>query len=271
MSGLLAWSGVTSAGTRWYWDDHFTTRERQGLTQWIEHAQKGLIRLFGELPLNFRVHFSRMPHRGEPVPWAETNKGSGARAYFHVDTSYPWEDFHEDWTAPHELTHLLFPYLGEDSRWFAEGIASYLQYQVMYANGTLTWQQTVARIGSRFRRAAGMHRYDGLSIVALSQRPRGKDAFVRYYWGGAAYFINADKRLHEEKDMRLIDVIREYVNCCYRPWGVDARRMMHQFNELSDSRIFTEVYEETVARKAFPDTSEALQWLKDNPPQMADS
>ena len=43
-----------------------------------------------------------------------------------------------DWTAPHEMSHLAIPYIGEKEVWFAEGFASFMQYQVMMEMGVMT-------------------------------------------------------------------------------------------------------------------------------------
>ncbi len=259
---LLAYASLLPAKTQWHWDDRFSEQEKSGLTAWIEQSMGGLGALFGEVPQTWHVHFLRHP-ASEPVPWAETNKGRGPRVYFHVDTRHPWSAFRQDWTAPHELSHLLFPYLGEDSRWFAEGIASYLQYQVMYANGVLSWKQAIARYADRFRSARSDTNSGDLSIVEQGERGGG---YVRLYWGGAAYFLHADRALFLGKGKRLNDIIRLYMACCYEPFGVDARGMIREFDRLSESRIFSDAYAQTVAAPGFPDTDEALEWLQQHPP-----
>lgn len=261
---LLGCAAATTAAPRWHWEDRFSEQEQAGLRGWIEQVYQGLTTLVGTPSEPFHVHFHRRRSR-EPVPWGETDKGSGRRVYFHVDTRHSWREFREDWTAPHELTHLLFPYLGEDSRWFAEGIASYLQYPVMYASGVLTWEQAIARYEDRFRSARAESRFGDLSIVEHSRRVSG--GYVRLYWGGAAYFLQADRQLYLAKGRRLTDIIREYAECCYQPWGIDAQGMIAQFDRLSGTTVFSETYAQTVARPGFPDTAAALEWLRRHPPR----
>lgn len=252
---------------RWHFEDRFSRAEQQRLKAWVSEAEAGLEALLGPLPWDYRVYFHRSERGGEPVPWANTWKSRGRAVYFHVDMDYDQDDFLADWTAPHELTHLIFPYLGEDSRWFAEGIASYLQYPIMHANGVLTWPQAVQRYENRFRRAAGQLGGLNQSIVDLSRNPRG--AYVRLYWGGAAYFLEADRRLQKQRGRRLTDVIRQYMDCCYSAWGEDADSMIRHFDRITDSRIFSETYADTVARSGFPDTRAGLDWLREHPPVLA--
>lgn len=261
-------TGPVQAATEWHWEDHFSTREQQALKSWIDEVSRAISVLYGPLPYKQHVHFHRGSSWREPVPWARTDKSRDRAVHFYVDTRHSRDQFDRDWTASHELSHLMFPYVGEHGRWFAEGIASYLQYQIMYANDELNWREAVGRFANRFDAARRQGRGDSISIVALSRNPRG--AFVHLYWGGAAYFLHADRRLQIEKGIRLQDVIKEYINCCYRRRGVNALDMIKTFDAISDSAIFTESYAETVARPGFPATEANLDWLRNNPPSLSE-
>ena len=253
----------------WRWESNFTRSETAGLKSWIMHAEKGLTGLFGALPYEYRVYFHRKNDANDPVPWAETWKQHGRDVHFHVDTSHSWETFRNDWTAPHELSHLMFPYLGDSGRWFAEGIASYLQYQIMYANNTIDWSEGIARYKDRFQHARSQGHED-ISIVELSRILGKHGAYVRLYWGGAAYFMQVDKRLYEEKGIRLTDVLGKYIHCCYQGRWVKVSSMIETFDQISESKIFSKTYFTTVARTDFPETTEALAWLSQHPPILLD-
>lgn len=263
---ILPFSAV--ANTQWHWEANFSNAEKTRLKQWINTNDAGLDAIVGPLPYRFRVHFFR--HNGsEPVPWAETNKRRGRAVHFYVNTGYDQAAFLADWTAAHELSHLMFPYLGEDSRWFAEGIASYLQYQIMYASGQLSWAQATGRMQTRFRRARSSFRGAGLSLLEHSRRLDRVRGHPRLYWGGAAYFMQAEQRLWQEKGLRLTDVIQQYMACCYQAWNQTALDMLAHFDRISQSKIFTEQYLSTVTKGSFPDTAEALAWLKQHPPALS--
>lgn len=260
--------GAATAGslTRWHWEQDFSEEERTGLSAWIMHSTAAMDALFGPLSARFDVHFYRLEGRGEPVPWGETNKGGGRHVHFYVDPSYAWADFRADWTAPHELTHLLFPYLGEDSRWFAEGVASYLQYPLLFADGQMTWTQVIASYRARFASA----RASATGSQSVVERSRGdlQGRYLPIYWGGAAFFLAADRALFEQRGLRLTDIVARYSACCYRPWGVEAADLIAQFDRLSDSRVFSQAYAATVAAPGFPATDEALSWLSRHPPTL---
>ena len=266
---ILFLSSVNSyADPRWVWEDKFSRLEKQQLTDWITHTEQGIIKLFGSLPYSYRVHFHRMAQGREPVPWAHTDKHNGRAVHFHVNTAYSWDAFNKDWTAPHELSHLMFPYLGRENMWFSEGIASYLQYQIMFANNIVTWKKATNKLQERFGAAAKNKHYDDMSIVQLTKIVFETGAFVRLYWGGAAYFLNVDKKLHNQKQLRLNDVIKKYLECCVFQRHHSAQAMMEKFNALSDSTIFTDTYSETVMQDGFPPTKNALNWLRSHPPAL---
>lgn len=264
---LLMVAAQAQATTRWHWQDNFSQTEQQQLIKWIKQADQGVRRLFGTLPYVYQVYFYRQKG-SEPVPWAHTKKGFNKSVHFYVNTDYPHQQFIKDWTASHELAHLLFPYIGSPSAWFAEGVASYLQYQIMYANQLISWEQGVKKLAERYQRARSYKKYDHISIVDLSRTFKQNRAYVRLYWGGAAYFNHVDKRLYEEKNMRLNDVIRTYLDCCSSQRIHGADNMARLFNQLSKSQIFTEGLSQTVNKNGFPETENLTDWLKAHPPSL---
>jgi hypothetical protein len=263
---LLCFTSKADANPHWNWEDRFSSEERQNLTNWIRHAHSGLESLFGHLPYSYDVHFHRTGGN-KPVPWAHTSKRRNRRSVsFYVDTRFSNNEFERDWVAYHEPSHLMFPSLGNEGKWFAEGIASYLQYQAMYAAGARTWEQAIARFENRFGAAQNYPRLDDFAVVDLADAGRQSGWNIRLYWGGAAYFLQVDHRLHAEHGIRLNDVIRAYLDCCFGKRGRGAEGMIEAFDRISESRIFSEVYAGTVKQKGFPDTKKALGWLEANPP-----
>lgn len=65
--------------------------------------------LIAPLPFDIDIHFYRVIDRGEPVPWANTRRGRRQGINFHVGPAFRRRAFYADWTAPHELSHLLIP------------------------------------------------------------------------------------------------------------------------------------------------------------------
>lgn len=260
-------SSTANAAISWQQEDQFSKTEIKALKRWINNANQGLEKLFGPLNFDYRVHFYRRSSH-EPVPWAHTWKSGTYSAHFYVDTRHGWDAFHQDWTATHELTHLLFPYIGDSGRWFAEGFATYMQYQAMYANGQLSWTSATRRMRYNFDYHSRNPRAGNLSVVEQNRRLAHIGGHSRLYWGGAAYFLQVDQRLAKEKNLRLTDIVRRYRQCCFQRWGVDVQDMMRSFDKLSGSKIFTETYRQSVKKPGFPHTRKAMQWLQKHPPAL---
>ena len=256
------------ANPQWRWEDRFSSGDKAKLQGWILHAEQGLTRLFGSLPYTYRVHYYRRIRGSGPTPWAHTDKRYGRSVHFYVNTAYSLGDFNGDWTASHELSHLMFPYVGSNDRWFSEGLASFLQYQIMYANNTLSWNEAIDNLEERFQAASNESGHRNASIVELSNMSARSVSAVRLYWGGAAYFMMADKVLSDERNLRFTEVIAKYLQCCVYQKSRSAWEMMELFNRISGSDIFTRVYEQTVMRSGFPYTANGLAWLRANPPQI---
>ena len=265
---LLLINSSARAQPVWVWQDEFSSSEKNHLIAWVQDAMTGMENLFGKLPYNIEIHFYRKTAGSGPVPWANTNKRSVPSAHFHVNMRYAPDVFKKDWTAPHELSHLLFPYLGRDGMWFAEGIASYLQYQIMYASGVNTWQQLIYKLSERFKAARGYKQFDDLTLLQLNNIVFQTGGFVRLYWAGAAYFLHVDKILYEQKGMRLNDVIVNYLSCCANSRINSADGMLRLFDKISNSDIFSNAYQTLVLSAGFPAVRLNLDWYRQHPPEL---
>ena len=104
--------------------------------------------------LRYTRAFSACQQRAGTGALGQYGQKSGQGVRFVVNPTFPLEQFLQDWTAPHELSHLLIPYLGRRHAWFAEGFASYMQYQVMYHMGVMDWPQVVDRYRRQMTKAA---------------------------------------------------------------------------------------------------------------------
>lgn len=236
---------------RYVWEDPFTAPEQARLRAWIEETTDALERLVGPFPMPIRVHFHRRDGAREPVPWANTERSRTQGVHFHVDPHYTLEDFRRDWTAPHELSHLILPYLGRRQAWFAEGFASYLQYQVMAEMGVLSEADALARYQRNFERAERGYGSSGQPFVNATPRLRAEGKYPVMYWGGAAFFLQADHAL-ANRDQRLIDVLRVYLACCRR----DRARLddlLGELDRLAGGSIFRDGLRRFRGEPGFPD------------------
>lgn len=234
------------------WEDRFSAADQARLERWIITTQSALERLVGPMPMGVQVHFHRRDGAGEPVPWANTQRGRRQAVHLHVDPSFPLDALLADWTAPHELSHLILPYVGRRNAWFAEGFASYLQYRVMQQMGALTPAEAAARYRRHVERAAARYAYPDRPFTDAAPRLRADRQYPVMYWGGAVYFEQVDASLNAQGS-GLLAVLREYVACCRRD-RQNLRDLLEQLDRLAGGDAFAACYGALARNPGFPDS-----------------
>lgn len=252
------------ATLRWHWEDPFNPAERAKLRHWVTATQEALERLTAPLPFTVHLYVHRLQGRGEPVPWANTRRGDRQGIDLYVDPSWPLEAFLQDWTAAHELSHLLLPYLGSRHSWFAEGFASYLQYLVLAELGVIRHRDAVSAYRERIEHAASAYadyEFDGLSFIEAAARLRQQRAYPVYYWGGAVYFMTIEAQLQAAAAPGLCALLARYLACCrQREEGFDV--LLASLDRLSGTSLFTDQLAELRRRRGFPAHDNVLEWVE---------
>lgn len=227
-----------AAEVRWHWQDRFTPVERQRLQSWVMQTVAGLERLVGPLPFDLHVTFHRRRDAGEPVPWANTVRSGRQGVHFHVDPGYPLRRFLEDWTAPHELSHLVLPYLGRRNAWFAEGFASFMQYRVMQAMGVIDAAEVRRRYRRHLEHARRDYPFADSPLAAAAPRLQAERKYPVMYWGGAVYFLRADAELRGRYGRDLFAVLADYLACCRRDRS-DLPGLTRELDRLTGGDVFS--------------------------------
>ncbi len=202
-----------SAEYSYRYEGSFSAAERHKLEAWVGEVRAGLESLVGPFSFDVDVYFVRVSS-DVPVVFSNTLRGRRQGIRLRVDPSYPLDDLLADWTAPHEFSHLALPYLGRDHSWFAEGFASFMQYQVMHAMGTLSTEQVAARYAERIGNAASAYRYADVPFVRATPRLRQEHNYPTVYWGGAIFFLRLNETLLEQANTDVISLVEDYVRCC---------------------------------------------------------
>jgi hypothetical protein len=140
-------------------------------------------------------------------------RNGGEAIELYIDERQPLGDFLRDWTATHEFSHLLLPYVEGRHRWVSEGFAQYYQNVLM------------ARSGAYDRQKAWQELYEGFERGRLS-RPElspneaaagsHRESKMKVYWSGAALALMADVELRERSggSETLDDVMARLQACC---------------------------------------------------------
>lgn len=206
-TGLVAWGrfepfelGGAASGVRLAILGDVSSQRQSELSGWVEHLA-GLLEPAGGLPLDeAQVLVVPVGGQGErrsgrgPVPWGQVYRAGSGGVHFFVDAEQPIEAYYADWTGAHEFSHLLHPYLGRRGRWLAEGLASYYQNVLRGRSGDLSeqqaWQRLLAGFG-RGRRDAS----NGIALRQVAWEMGNRQAYMRVYWSGAAWWLQRDVEL----------------------------------------------------------------------------
>jgi predicted metalloprotease with PDZ domain len=189
----------------------------------------------------------------EAVPWAEVQRGGGASVHFYVDEFRDINDFYQDWTAVHELSHLYLPNLQTEDLWLSEGLATYYQVILRSKAKITTSSQGWQKLLSGFNR--GKRADNGLNL-------RQTNATQHYYWGGTAYFLMADVALRTHTNKTLFSVMNQFVNCCVNEGGQwSAEKFTAKLDSLSQTTVFTDLLEKEALSRSFPNVDPVLAQL----------
>lgn len=218
---------------------------------WIGDVSHAALGAFGRLPVaDVQVLILPVGTQRRAVVFGQSQRGQGHGLVLMIDVSRPASEFRDDWTAVHEFSHLFHPYLGDDGRWLAEGLASYWQNVLRARIGLLTPEQAWEHLDAGF----GRGRADTSMGTRLDRVSRG--AFMRIYWAGAAYWLGADVELRRASGgAKSLDLAFDrFAKCCLetpREWV--PRDFVRKLDALVDADVFMRRYDEAIAATAFPD------------------
>ena len=170
----------------------------------------------------------------------------------------------DDWCAVHEFTQLLIPDPGDTDRWLYERFATYYQYLLQARAGIKTEQQAWQKMLEGFERGRKNNEYRYLSLQELSANMRNYGSFMRVYWSGTLFFLEADIALRERSDgaQSLDSVLKTFIQCC-RPqrsyW--QGSSLIDALDEASETGIFSDLYKRFQVAKAMPDYRPAFTKL----------
>ena len=228
---------------------------------WIKESVLAVTDVFGIFPQpQPQVLVIPIGQRKQATLGANVIRGGGLAVVLLVDENRPLEEFTSDWTATHEFSHMLFPYISRRDRWLSEGLASYYQNVLRARNGRLTETQAWQKLYEGFQRGE-----KGTHGGSLAQATRdGWRSTMRVYWSGAALMLKADMQLRKVSGGRqsLDTALGSLSNCCLengRTWR--AKEMFVQLDRLTATKIFSALYKKYVYSENFPDMRSSLRNL----------
>lgn len=241
-------------------EDDFNVKEQDVITRWLKRYSQALAGLYGRFPLtDVQLSVNRASYGKGPVPWAEVMRDEPEGVRFYLSENVDSFSLMADWTAAHELSHLLMPYPGQSDVWLSEGLASWYQGILMFNAGLKSEQALWQGLVEGFNRADNSD-FSG-SLSQASRKMKTQHSYMRVYWVGAAYYLQMEYvlQLHGEQ---LLAVLSSYQSCCrsdnsYQP-GV---KFVISLDEQLGISLFRFYYEQWRDSTAMPDMSAPLAWF----------
>lgn len=220
----------------WHWEAEFTKPEQDKIQKYISTVAAASFKVLGNYPFTIHFYIERSDSKNEPIPWAHTERSKNIQAVrFHINPDFDYDMFFADWTAPHEISHLSIPYLGKENAWFAEGYASYMQYQIMQEMGVYTKAEVKNKYLDKKQLIKNAYN-DDLAFVKNANLLKKRYNFPALYWGGAQYFIKINELLAKQQTS-LVNEIKQYQTCC-RLKDNDMSSLLNSLDSNLETAVF---------------------------------
>ena len=236
------------------------------LVDWLRSASTNVSLAYGRFPNPSTTVIvqptGRSPWGGNsPVPFGRVMRDEGERVELYVNVDRPIEDFYRDWTATHEFSHLMLPYVSARNRWISEGFASYYQNVLMARAGHYTPAEAWKKLSEGFDRGRRSRPELSLNEAAEAGVRRAR---MKIYWSGAAIALLADVQLRERSGGResLDSALDSLQRCCLpspRTWS--GPELFAKLDSFVDEPVFMPLYRRYADQAGFPDVAPALRRL----------
>ncbi len=236
------------------------------LVDWLRSASTNVSLAYGRFPNPSPSVIvqptSRYSWGGKsPVPFGRVMRDDGERIELYVNVDRPIEDFYGDWTATHEFSHLMLPYINSRNKWISEGFASYYQNVLMSRAGHYTAAEAWKKLSDGFERGRRSRPEMSLNDAAEAGVRRAR---MKIYWSGAAIALLADVQLRERSGGResLDAVLDDLQRCCLpsiRTWS--GPELFSKLDSFVEEPVFMPLYRRHANRAGFPDVAPTLQRL----------
>lgn len=225
------------------------------MAQWLEAAGRALCEVSGRLPRpSVQVLVWPGPHGEDPVPMAYVLRGGAPALHLMVDPRHDPERLRADWSAAHELSHLLLPQLRPEDAWASEGLASYYQVLLRARAGLLDPARAWEELHRGF--ASARSASPALTLAQSTQLMHLRGAYRRVYWEGAALWLLADHALRVASggSQSLDSALAALQACCLDgDTGWSAAALYARLDALTGTASFSPLLARYVESTEFPD------------------
>ncbi len=236
------------------------------IVEWLKSVGGNVSLVYGRFPNPFtRVVViptgSRSWGGNRPVPFGRVTRDGDETVELYINAERPIEEFYADWTATHEFSHLMLPYVRSRHQWISEGFASYYQNVLMSRAGQYSPQQAWTKLYQGFERGRASRPELSPNDAASSGVRRAR---MKIYWSGAAIALLADIELRERSaGSESLDVVLDRLQQCCLPsdrhWS--GPELFSKLDSLIDEAVFMPLYRRYANSAGFPDVRPALRRL----------
>ncbi len=236
------------------------------IVQWVRETAQNVSLAYGRFP-NPSTSVVILPVGGgrswsdSPVPFGRVVRDGGETVELFVNQSRPIDEFYDDWTATHEFSHLMLPYISSRHRWVSEGFASYYQNILLARANRYTEERAWQKLWDGFERGR-----QSRPEMSPNEAARGgiRAATMKIYWSGAAIALMADVELRQRSDGEesLDTVLDKLQQCCLpseRTWS--GTELFGKLDTFIDEPVFMPLYRHYANTTGFPDVRPTLNRL----------
>ena len=238
--------------------------KNDAIMEWVQATATDVSLAYGYYPnpspqvLVIPVSSSRS---SSPVPFGRVVRDGGETVELFVNPTRPQSEFMNDWTATHEFSHLMHPYLQGEYRWITEGLAQYYQNILLTRSGAYDEVQAWQKIYVGLKRGRDSRPELSPNEAASGRVRSGR---MKLYWSGAAIALMADVTLRERSDGEesLDTVLQRFQECCLPSKEVwTGPRFFAKLDSLASEPVFMPLYRRYADTAGFPDTSDIFARL----------
>lgn len=233
-----------------------------GIARWIQATATDVSLTYGRFPNPSPqvVVYPASSSRGG-VAFGRVIRDGGETVELLVNPDDDVANFFGDWTATHEFSHMLLPYLSSDFHWISEGFSQYYQNILLTRAGAYDAERMWQNLYAGFER--GRKSSPDLSPNEATSRSR-RSSRMKVYWSGAALALMADVELRERSGGKesLDDILQRLQACCLpstHTWS--GLELFTKLDTLIDEPLFVPLYRRHADTAGFPDTSEIYSRL----------
>jgi len=233
------------------------------ILDWIERSSAALLTVYKRWPRDkWKVKVDAMAATsGDPVPWAQVNRGNPDTVSFFIDASASKWTLISDWTAYHEFSHLLIPYRGWGDMWFSEGLASYYQNIIQARAGVISERSMWQKLYNGFVRGRD-NKLPNTDLAEVSDGMHETGSYMRVYWSGALYFMKSDLALRKHSQGKnSLDTVLARLNRCCADQFLSARDIAAKLDQFSGSDIFITGFDAMASSKEIPEFDSLFESL----------